>query len=125
MVRAITAWLEKQDEVLDVVDVLTMMTGVNRILLCARVDFIDGISATELERACVRFDAELRTKFSSLDEIFLQPVPRSDAELRVRVLTRYGRVLADEPESESAARARSLSAVQRGRGLGATRAPLE
>jgi cation diffusion facilitator family transporter len=125
MVRAVTAWLEKQDEVLDVVDVLTMMTGVNRILLCARVDFVDSISATELERACVRFDAELRTEFSSLDEIFLQPVPRSDAELRVRVLTRYGRVLADEPESESAARARSLAAVQRGGGLGATRAPLK
>ncbi len=123
LVRAISAWLERQDEVLDVVDVLTMMTGVNRILLCARVDFVDTISAAELERACIRFDVELRAEFTSLDEIFLQPVPRSDAELRIRVLNRYGRVLADEPDSESAARARSLAAIRDGSGLGATRAP--
>ena len=83
------------------VDVLTMMTGVHRILLCARVDFVDGISADELERACVRIDADLRAEFPSLDEIFIQPVPRSDAELRERVLNRYGRVLADEPDCES------------------------
>ncbi len=124
MVRAITAWLERQDEVLDVVDVLTMMTGVNKILLCARVDFVDSASATEIETACMRFDTDLRMEFPSLDEIFLQPVPRTDAELRVRVLTRYGRVLADEPESESAARARSLAAARDGHGLGTTRAPL-
>jgi divalent metal cation (Fe/Co/Zn/Cd) transporter len=122
LVRAITAWLERQDEVLDVVDVLTMMTGVNKILLCSRVDFVDSASATEIESACMRFDAELRMEFPSLDEIFLQPVPRSDAELRMRVLVRYGRVLADEPESESAARAQSRAAA--GHGLGATRAPM-
>lgn len=122
MVRAVSAWLERQDEVLDVVDVLTMMTGVNKILLCARVDFVDSASATEIETACMRFDAELRLEFPSLDEIFLQPVPRTDAELRMRVLVRYGRVLADEPESESSVRARSREAA--GHGLGATRAPL-
>ena len=114
MVRAIAAWLERQDEVLDVVDVLTMMTGVNRILLCARIDFIDSVGTAELEAACIRFDHELRAEFDSLDEIFLQPVPRSDAGLRDRVLSRYGRVLADEPASESDERQRSAD-VQRDR----------
>jgi hypothetical protein len=60
--------------------------------------------------ACVRIDADLRAEFPSLDEIFIQPVPRSDALLRERVLSRYGRVLADEPEAEAGARRRSAAA---------------
>ncbi|MDQ1720369.1 MAG: hypothetical protein QOI26_103 [Pseudonocardiales bacterium] len=116
MVRAIAARLEEQPEIVDVVDVLTMMTGVNRVLLCARVDVVDTGSAAELEYAFIRIDADLRAEFASLDEIFLQPVPRSDALLRERVLSRYGRVLADEPEAESGARRRSAAAgLGRGR----------
>jgi cation diffusion facilitator family transporter len=107
LVKAISDRLEEQTEIVDVVDVLTMMTGVDRILLCARVDFEDDFDASALERACMRLDDELRADFPSLDEIFIQPVPRSDAGLRGRVLSRYGRVLADEPDSESDERARS------------------
>ena len=44
----------------------------------------------------MRIDAELRAEFEDLDEIFIQPVPRSDPELREKVLARYGRVLAPE-----------------------------
>jgi hypothetical protein len=33
---------------------------------------------------------ELRERFTDLDEIFLEPVPRADPELRARVLARYG-----------------------------------
>jgi cation diffusion facilitator family transporter len=110
MVRAIEARLEDQPEILDLVDVLTMMTGVHRVLLCARVDFVEGTTADDLETACIRIDADLRAEFPSLDEIFIQPVPRSDALLRERVLNRYGRVLADEPEAESGARKRSAAA---------------
>jgi cation diffusion facilitator family transporter len=115
MVRAIEARLEEQPEILDLVDVLTMMTGVHRVLLCARVDFVEGSTADELENACIRIDADLRAEFPSLDEIFIQPVPRSDAVLRDRVLTRYGRVLADEPDAESGARRRSAAGSARTR----------
>jgi cation diffusion facilitator family transporter len=107
LVKAISDRLEEQAEIVDVVDVLTMMTGVDRILLCARVDFEDDFDASALEQACMRLDDELRAEFPSLDEIFIQPVPRSDAGLRGRVLSRYGRVLADEPDSESDERAQS------------------
>jgi cation diffusion facilitator family transporter len=96
LMQAISRWLEDQPEVVDVVDMLTMMTGTNRVLLCARVDFVDSYSVAELERACVRIDTELSERFSALDEIFIQPVPRSDPSVRERVLHRYGRVLADE-----------------------------
>ena len=112
LVREVAAWLEQQPEIVDVVDVLTMMTGVNRILLCARVDFEEDFSASDLERACMRIDGDLRAEFPSLDEIFIQPVPRSDAAAAQRVLERYGRVLADEPDSESAERLRSAEQLQ-------------
>jgi len=114
LVKAVASRLEQQPEIVDVVDLLTMITGVNRILLCTRVDFEEDFSADDLERACVRIDAELREEFPALHEIFIQPVPRSDAELRSRVLERYGRVLADEPDSESGDRQRSSQRLQDG-----------
>ena len=114
MLQAISRRVEEEPEILDVVDLLTMMTGVNRILLCLRVDVENSYSAEEIEQACVRIDNDLRKEFPSLDEIFVQPVPRSDARLRHRVLSRYGRVLADEPESEEGDRQASLAAIPDG-----------
>jgi cation diffusion facilitator family transporter len=90
MVRAIRARLTEQPEIDEVVDLLTMLTGTDKVLLCARVDVVNTYSAGDLERACVRIDADLREEFTDLDEIFVQPVPRSDPELRERVLARYG-----------------------------------
>lgn len=114
LVQAIAARLEAQPEIVDVVDLLTMMTGVDRILLCARVDFENDHTGADIENACVRIDNDLREEFPALDEIFIQPVPRSDAGLRRRVLKRYGRVLADEPESEAGDRRRSEQAIEDG-----------
>jgi hypothetical protein len=37
----------------------------------------------------------LREEFAELGEIFLEPMPRQDAEIRERVMNRYGRLLAD------------------------------
>jgi hypothetical protein len=74
-----------------VVDLLTMVTGTDRILLCARLDFADDLTSSDLEFACVRLAGELAERFPDLDEIFLEPVPRSDPNLRARVLARYGR----------------------------------
>ena len=42
LVLAVERWLEEQDEVEDVVDLFTMMTGTNRVLPCVRVDFAHG-----------------------------------------------------------------------------------
>jgi len=91
MVRRIRGFLAGEPEVDVVVDVLTMVTGTDRVLLCARIDFADGLSSSDLEHACVRIAAELTAEFPELDEIFLEPVPRADPELRARVLARYGR----------------------------------
>jgi len=115
MLQEISRRVEAEPEILDVVDLLTMMVGVHRILLCLRVDVENNVSAAEIEQACVRIDGQLRAEFPSLYEIFIQPVPRSDAGLRDRVLNRYGRVLADEPASEADDRQASLAAIQEGR----------
>lgn len=93
LVGAIYTQLAAKPEVEQVVDLLTMMTGTDQVLLCARVDFASALSADELERACVRIDEELRQAFTDLDEIFLEPVPRADPSLRARVVNRYGSAL--------------------------------
>jgi divalent metal cation (Fe/Co/Zn/Cd) transporter len=90
MVRAIGARLREVPEVEAVVDLLSMLVGTDRVLLCARLDFDDSLGAADLERACVRIDGELRAEFPDLDEIFLEPVPRNDPAMRERVLSRYG-----------------------------------
>jgi cation diffusion facilitator family transporter len=95
LLQEIVAFLEKQDEILDVVDVLTMLTGVDSVLLCARVDFVDAVSVADLEHACIRLDEQLRREFEVLGEVFIQPASREDDTLRRRVQSRYGRVLAD------------------------------
>lgn len=96
LMHAIEQHLEEQSEVLDVVDMLTMLVGSGRVLLCVRADFVDTVAGGDIERACMRVDASLREKFDELDEIFIQPVSRDDPTLRKRVQARYGHVLADE-----------------------------
>jgi cation diffusion facilitator family transporter len=98
MVRSIELWLEEQPEIEDVVDLMTMLTGTDQVLVCARVDVVDDYQAGELEEAFVRIDVDLRAAFEDVDEVFIQPVPRSSPELRERVLHRYGRELADQPD---------------------------
>jgi cation diffusion facilitator family transporter len=100
LMRAIEETLEEQPEVDDVVDMLTMQVGAGSVLLCARIDFVDTFTAAELEHACVRIDDHLRKTYHQLNEIFLEPVPRSDPELRDRVMARYGSVIADEPTND-------------------------
>jgi cation diffusion facilitator family transporter len=81
-------------EVDQVVDIQTMVTGTDSVLLCARVDFVDTLTAADLERACVRLDDELREALPDLDEIFIEPVPRNDPDVRAAVMERYGDTLA-------------------------------
>jgi cation diffusion facilitator family transporter len=96
LLHQVVKFLEDREEVLDVVDLLTMVVGVDRVLLCSRVDFVDRLSAADLEEACVRLDEQLREEFEELSEVFIQPASRRDQALRRRVESRYGRALADD-----------------------------
>ena len=104
VMRAVYDHLATAEEVDTVVDLQSMLTGTDQVLVCARVDFCDDLSAADLERACVRLDEELRERFSDLDQIFIEPVPRSDPAIREAVLERYGTALEEwRREQEGAA----------------------
>jgi len=92
LVYAVRDHLGARPEVEQVVDLLTMMLGTDQVLVCARLDFVDTLSAADLERACVEIDGQLRAEFPDLHEIFLEPVPRTDPGMRERVLSRYGEI---------------------------------
>jgi cation diffusion facilitator family transporter len=98
LVQAVKALLGGAPEVEWVVDVLTMTVGADRVLVCARLDFRDALTAAAMERACVRMEGELRAAHPEIDEVFLEPVPRDDPGLRQRVIERYGHPLGEQPE---------------------------
>ncbi|WP_020669270.1 cation diffusion facilitator family transporter [Amycolatopsis nigrescens] len=90
LVRGIRRKLDGTPEIEAVVDLQTMLMGTDRVLVCARVDFDDSLSAADLERLCVRLAGELDEEFNDVTEVFIEPVPRTDPALRAAVLARYG-----------------------------------
>ena len=90
LVHAVRELLDAAPEVDAVVDLVTQVMGTNKVLVCARIDLTDTLTADEVERACLRLDGELQDAFPEVDEVFLEPVPRNDPELRAKVLARYG-----------------------------------
>lgn len=100
--RAVLEALGDEPEVEAVVDLLTLQLGTDQVLVCARLDVVDGVDGADLERATVRIGAMLRERFPDVFEVFLEPVPRHDAAVRARVRGRYGDDLADRIEGEAA-----------------------
>jgi cation diffusion facilitator family transporter len=94
VLRAVFDQLSAAPEVDTVVDLQSMLLGTDSVLLCARVDFVDDLTAGELERACVRLDNELHERFHDIDQVFIEPVPRNDPDVRAAVFERYGGTLA-------------------------------
>lgn len=92
IVRGIREHLAAAPEIESVVDLQTMLLGTDQILVCARVDFDDSLGAADVEHACVRLAGELHSEFSDVTEVFIEPVPRSDPDLRAAVLARYGEI---------------------------------
>ena len=90
LVRGVYQHLSSAPEVEVVVDLITQVTGTDRVLVCARIDLVAPLTGDEVERACIRLNGELEASFAEVDEVFLEPVPRSDADLRARVMARYG-----------------------------------
>ncbi|RSM45545.1 cation diffusion facilitator family transporter [Amycolatopsis balhimycina DSM 5908] len=90
LVRGIRDHLSAAPEIEIVVDLQTMLMGTDQVLVCTRVDFDDSLGAADLERACVRLAGELTQTFHDVTEVFIEPVPRSDPDLRATVLARYG-----------------------------------
>jgi cation diffusion facilitator family transporter len=93
LVHGIRTLLAAAPEIEALVDLQTMLLGTDQVLVCARVDFDDALGAADVERTCVRLAHELTREFTDVTEVFIEPVPRTDPELRAAVLARYGDVV--------------------------------
>ena len=102
LVRAILVDLGDEPEVDAVVDLLTVQLGTDQVLVCARLDLVDSLTGGQVEQATVRIGRRVRERFPDVAEVFLEPVPRGDAEVRERVRARYGEDLAERMVNEAA-----------------------
>ena len=59
-------------------ELLTMALSPDRLLVAARVDLADGLSADEIERASSEIDRELRERIPTVWQVFLDATPRSE-----------------------------------------------
>jgi cation diffusion facilitator family transporter len=91
LVDGVRNLLASAPEIEWVVDIVTLTFGADLVLVCARLDFRDTLTAGDVERACVRMAHQLRAAHEEIDEVFIEPVPRDDPGLRERVIARYGR----------------------------------
>ena len=82
LVEDIRSCLREQPEVLSVVDVVTMLMGTGKVLVCARVDFIESLSATDSEHASVRLHDVLNQRFVDIEDIYIELVPRDNAAMQ-------------------------------------------
>ncbi|MEU7744775.1 cation diffusion facilitator family transporter [Nonomuraea sp. NPDC049158] len=75
MEKEIRAVLERQPEVENVVELLTMMLGPGRLLVAAKIDFRDDATAAGVEIACDELDRRLRERYPGISQVFLDPTP--------------------------------------------------
>jgi divalent metal cation (Fe/Co/Zn/Cd) transporter len=92
---AITEIIEADPAVDRVLELLTMALAPDRLLVAARVDLADGLSADEIERASSEIDRELRERIPTVWQVFLDATPRSAA-------ARPARAAEDRPRAADA-----------------------
>jgi cation diffusion facilitator family transporter len=77
--QAISEIIEAHPAVEDLLELLTMALAPDRLLVAARIDLADGLSADEIERASSDLDGELRERIPTVWEVFLDATARSEA----------------------------------------------
>jgi cation diffusion facilitator family transporter len=68
--------VREADEVQDVVELLTMVLGPSSLLVAARIDLKNELSAEQVERACNRIADALREAVPDVRQVFLDPTAR-------------------------------------------------
>jgi cation diffusion facilitator family transporter len=79
--------LRSAPEVKDVFELLTMVLGPNALLVAARLDFADGLTAEQVEEASNRIADELRQAVPDVRQVFLDPTapgPTHERQRRAR-----------------------------------------
>jgi cation diffusion facilitator family transporter len=83
--KAITEIIEAHPGVDRVLELLTMALSPDRLLVAARVDLADGLSADEIERASSAIDRELRERIPTVWQVFLDATPPRSAAAQAEV----------------------------------------
>ena len=83
--KAITEVIEAHRGVDRVLELLTMALSPDRLLVAARVDLADGLSADEIERASSEIDRELRERIPTVWQVFLDATPPRSAAAQAEV----------------------------------------
>jgi cation diffusion facilitator family transporter len=76
--EAIRGIIDSRAEVDRVLELLTMALAPDRLLVAARIDLADGLSADEVEQASSEIDRELREQVPGVWQVFLDATPRSE-----------------------------------------------
>jgi cation diffusion facilitator family transporter len=74
--------IEKTPGVDRAVDLLTMYLGPDHMIVAARVDFSEDISADRAEEIADEIDGRLTERLSQMPHVFLDPTPRGSATTR-------------------------------------------
>jgi cation diffusion facilitator family transporter len=80
--------LSEAAEVTDVVELLTMHLGPDSVLVAARIDLRDDMTAREIEDFSTRMEAELAREWPEVTQVFLDPT-RADAALAARTRAHF------------------------------------
>jgi cation diffusion facilitator family transporter len=78
----IRALLEAQPEIDSVEALFTMKTGLESVLVAARVDLVPGLDSERVEEVAVRIKRHVADTFSEADQIFLDITDRPAREAR-------------------------------------------
>ncbi|GAA3913471.1 cation diffusion facilitator family transporter [Streptomyces gulbargensis] len=65
--------------VVGVLDLITLIQGPGEVMVAAKVDFRDVVSAAEVERACETAERRLRERFPAIRRVYLDPTPATGA----------------------------------------------
>ncbi len=69
--------LESLPDVLSVPVFVTSITGPRRLLVAAKVEFRDGCTTDDIERIADEAERRLVARFPGIDDVFLDPTPRT------------------------------------------------
>lgn len=102
----VSVWdrLMGQDEVTDVVELLTMYLGPNSVLLAVRLDLRDDLLAGQVEEFAGAMERAIAAEWPAVRQVFLDPT-RTDRELAARTrkhVTSLRRTLPADPATEGA-----------------------
>ena len=89
--------LQDSPEVTEIAELLTMQLGPTSVLLAARVQFDESITAGRLTDVCTAIETEMRRRVPELTQVFLDPSRVSDQD-RATHRERLGRTEAEVTE---------------------------